>query len=162
MKRAFLLLIAALAVAGGAFGLCYFAGSTACVWHATTRTNELDWLQHEFRLDPAEMARISAMHESYKPVCEELCLRLDAKKSELKQALAVRSGVTPEVERLLSEIGALRAECQTKMLRHFEEVARTMPAPQGERYLAEMERVTLGLSVQHESGMDMSRPHEHP
>jgi hypothetical protein len=162
MKRPLLLLIAALALAGGAFGLCYFAGSRVCVWRAAPQTNALGWLQQEFHLDAVEMARISALHEAYKPVCQAMCDRLAAKKRELVQALAAKSGVTPEVERSLSEIGALRAECQTKMLRHFQEVARSMPAPQGERYLAEMERATLGLSSEHEVGMEMSASHEHP
>jgi hypothetical protein len=156
------LLVAALAVAGGVFALCYFAGSRVCVWRAATQTNELGWLQREFHLDDAEMRRISALHEGYKPVCEEMCLHLATKNKELAKTLASRPGVTLEVERLLSEIAALRVECQTKMLHHFQEVANSMPAAQGERYLAEMERVTLGLSSGQERGMEMSPPHEHP
>jgi hypothetical protein len=162
MKRPFFLLVAALAVAGGVFTLCYLAGSRVCVWRAATQTNELGWLQLEFHLDDAEMGRISALHEGYKPVCEEMCLRLAAKNKELETTLASRTGVTPEVERLLSEIAALRVECQTKMLHHFQEVANSMPTMQGERYLAEMERVTLGLSSGQEPGMEMSPLHEHP
>ena len=47
------------------------------------------------------------------------------------------------------------------MLQHFTEVSQTMPPEQGRRYLAEMQRLTLGLHEQTESSMSGPMDHEH-
>jgi hypothetical protein len=49
------------------------------------------------------------------------------------------------------------------MLAHFFEVSRAMPAEQGRRYLAEMQRLTLGFHEQIENTMSggTSSPHVH-
>jgi len=47
------------------------------------------------------------------------------------------------------------------MLQHFTEVSQTMPPEQGRRYLAEMQRLTLGLHEQTEPSMSESMDHEH-
>jgi hypothetical protein len=49
------------------------------------------------------------------------------------------------------------------MLRHFYEVSQAMPTDQGRRYLAEMQRLTLGFHEQFEQAMSAgpSAPHEH-
>jgi hypothetical protein len=47
------------------------------------------------------------------------------------------------------------------MLQHFTEVSQTMPPEQGRRYLAEMQRLTLGLHEQTETSMSGSAGHEH-
>ena len=54
-------------------------------------------------------------------------------------------------------------ECQTQMLRHFYEVSQAMPPEQGRRYLAEMQRLTLGFHDQFEKAMSAgpSAPHDH-
>jgi hypothetical protein len=160
MKRPFLLLIAVLALAAGAFAIFYFAGSRLCVWHGAAQTNELAWLQTEFHLDDAEMRRISALHDAYKPLCEEMCVRLAKKTRELEQALKGATNVSSEIEGKLNEVAALRAECQANMLRHFQEVSRAMPVEQGRRYLAEMQRMTFGLSGPSQRLMEKSAGHE--
>ncbi len=63
------------------------------------------------------------------------------------------SSVTAEVERILAEIGSLRAQCQSAMLRHFDEVSRAMPPDEGRRYLSEMRRLTIESHEQIESAM---------
>ena len=46
------------------------------------------------------------------------------------------------------------------MLQHFAEVSQTMPPEQGRRYLAEMQRITLGLHEQTEQSMSESMGHD--
>ena len=46
-----------------------------------------DWLQQEFHLNDAELARIQKLHEGYLPKCAEMCVKIAAKKSELETAL---------------------------------------------------------------------------
>jgi hypothetical protein len=59
------------------------------------------------------------------------------------------------------ELCELRARCQLEMLRHFVEVSQAMPPDQGKRYLAEMQRITLGFHEQIEQSMSHSGEHEH-
>jgi hypothetical protein len=90
-----------------------------------------------------------------------MCEKIAAKKREVDQTLAGATGVTSEAEQRLVELGALRAQCQAHMLRHFVEVSRVMPPAQGKRYLAEMQRLTLGFHEQIEQSMSGSAGHSH-
>ncbi|HRI14263.1 MAG TPA: hypothetical protein PLX89_14810, partial [Verrucomicrobiota bacterium] len=85
-----------------------------------------------------------------------------AKNLELEAALVGATNVSPAVKRGLAEVATLRAECQAQMLRHFQEVARTMPSAQGARYFAEMQRVTPELHAELEDAVIQSTHHEHP
>jgi hypothetical protein len=102
--------------------------------------DDLSWLKREFRLSDSEMLRIRQLHEGYLPKCREMCGKIAAKQSELEAVLA--KGEAPDAK--LTELGALRAQCQAQMLRHFQEVSQAMPPEQGKRYLSEMQRLTLG------------------
>ena len=145
MKRSVLILIGVIALAAGAFVISHVAGDRICCAMGSGRTNELAWLQDEFHLGEAEMGRISRLHESYRPVCDRMCVQLATQRDELDRALAGSTNVTPEIQRLLEGLASLHAECQTTMLRHFHEVAATMPPEPAKRYLDEMKRVALGI-----------------
>lgn len=121
---------------------------------ARSRRDELEWLVEEFGVSPEELRRIRVLHEAYRPQCERMCFRLAEGNRELGDLL--RRGDVPEaqVESKLLEIARLRAECQVGMLRHFDEVAKTMPTATGTRYLATMRQHTLG--------METSTVHSHP
>ena len=134
-----------------------------CVRHVTSSADDLDWLRQEFRLSEAELTRVRELHEGYLPQCAAMCTEITAKKREVEAALAVATNITVEAEIKLAELGALRARCQTQMLRHFVEVSQAMPAEQGKRYLVEMQRLTLGFHEQIEQSMatSKSKHHEH-
>jgi small-conductance mechanosensitive channel len=123
--------------------------------------SDLDWLQQEFHLGDAEMARIQKLHEGYLPKCADMCAKIAAKKSEVETALNGSTNVNPAARQKLEELAALRAQCQAQMLQHFTEVSQTMPSEQGRRYLAEMQRLTLGLHEQTESSMSKSADEMH-
>ena len=84
-----------------------------------------------------------------------------AKKRELESALTGATNVTAEAQKKLTELAALRAQCQTQMLRHFVEVSQAMPPEPGRRYLAEMQRLTLGFHEQIEQSMSDPEGHAH-
>jgi len=126
----------------------------------TTTTDNLAWLQTEFHLSDAEMTDIRKLHADYEPKCMEMCAQIAAKKIELAAALANATNVTVAAQNKLSELHALRAQCQTQMLRHFFEVSCTMPPEQGRRYLVEMEKLTLGVAEPMEQSMSMPAAHE--
>jgi len=167
MNRSLVILLGALVLGVALFGGSYFAGSRAC--RMTRSADDLSWLRDEFHLSDAEMARIQKLHEGYLPKCAEMCAKIAAKKSELETALnpdthvGVNSttNVNPVAQQKLAELAALRAQCQSQMLQHFIEVSQTMPPEPGRRYLAEMQRLTLGFHEQTEQSMSGSAGHEH-
>ena len=146
MPRSLVLILSALLFATGVFTACYFSAARTCSAVAKSG-DELDWLRKEFRLSNAEMTRVRALHAGYRPQCEAMCARIAAKNRELSAALDGSTNLSAVGREKLAEAAALRAECQAQMLRHFQEVARAMPAEQGTRYLAEMQRLTLGLHL---------------
>jgi len=107
------------------------------------------------------MEKVRRLHEGYLPKCREHCARMAGRKQELQELLGSEKPDFAAVERKLAEIGAIRAQCQTAMLRHFQEVGESMPPEQGRRYLAEMRRLTLGFHEQIERNMSTgSCPHD--
>jgi hypothetical protein len=130
---------------------------------AARPADELDWLRLEFRLSDADLARVRQLHEGYLPRCRDFCERIEARKRELQSLLEAGTNAASALEQKLVEIGTLRAQCQAAMLQHFREVCQVMPPEQGRRYLAEMQRLTLGFHEQFERSMAPaeSRPHGH-
>ena len=145
------------AVFAGAFLL----GRQICATPKTNPADDLAWLCREFQLSSNALANVRQLHEGYLPKCGEMCARIAAKKQELAAALAGATNVNPAVEQTLKELGELRAQCQAQMLRHFVEVSQAMPPEQGRRYLAEMQRLTLGAHEQIEQSMSDHAGHEH-
>lgn len=152
-------LLLGLVVAGVVFCASYWTGGRIQATRGQP-ADELAWLSHEFQLTDAELTRIRLLHEGYKPQCEAMCARIAEKNRQLKSLVNGATNVSFGIEQKLAEVAALRAECQAQMLRHFQEVARSMPEKQGTRYLAEMQRLTLGLQDHMEDGM-VDRPNEH-
>lgn len=161
MKRPLLIVVLALAAGVVLLAASYQLAARLCVKQMAANADDLDWLRQEFRLSEAELARVRALHDGYLPQCAEMCKAIATKKRELEEALTGTTNITAAAETKLAELGALRARCQTQMLRHFAEVSQTMPPEQGRRYLAEMQRFTLGFHEQIEQSMSQSPTHEH-
>lgn len=156
MNRPLLILLSALTLCAGLFAASYFTARHVTMICAGPATDNLSWLRDEFHLSDAEMARIQKLHEGYLPKCMEMCAQISAKKKEVADALGSGTNVTAEAQAKLTELAALRAKCQAQMLEHFAEVSRAMPPEEGKRYLAEMQKVTLGLHEDMEQTMSGS------
>jgi Heavy-metal resistance len=154
-------MVLALAAGVAMFALSFVIAQRLCVQQLSRSTDNLEWLREEFRLSADELARVRALHEGYLPQCAVLCEQIAAKKRELESTLAGVTNITAAAEQQLAELGVLRAHCQTQMLRHFVEVSQAMPPEQGRRYLAEMQRVTLGFHEQIEQSMPGAAGHDH-
>ena len=163
MRRSLLILLTVLVAGAAITGASYLLGCRLCARQLAGSGDDLAWLRREFRLSDAEMQRIRQLHEGYLPKCHENCALIAAKKQELQAALDRAQGMTPEAQQKLAEVAALRAQCQANMLGHFYEVSRAMPPEQGRRYLAEMQRLTLGFHEQIENTMspDPAAHHGH-
>jgi hypothetical protein len=161
MKRSLLILIVVLLAGTALFGASYVMGRRVCQACVTRSTDNLDWLRQEFNLSDAEMARVRELHESYLPKCAEMCAQIAAKKAELDQALAGATNISATAQQKLTELAVLRSQCQAQMLGHFMRVSQSMPPEQGRRYLAEMERLTVGAHEQTEETMSDHAGHVH-
>jgi len=161
MNRSLVILIGALALCGAVFAGSYFTARHATMVCCTRTMDDLSWLQTEFHLSDAEMARIRELHEGYLPKCGEVCMKIAAKKSELDAALGDGTNITAEAQVKLNELAALRAQCQAQMLQHFITVSQAMPPEEGRRYLDEMKQLTLGSHEQMEQSMSGDTGHEH-
>jgi len=162
MKRSLVILLGALALGAGIFGGAYFVAHRASVLCCARPTDDLDWLRTEFHLSAAELAHIRELHEGYLPQCAAICAKIAAKENELDSLGTIGTNCTAAAQVLLQDIAALRAQCQSQMLQHFVMVSQAMPPAQGQRYLAEMKRLTLGEHEQMEQSMSGNTGHEHP
>ena len=167
MRKSVLILLGGLLMATVAFSGVYYLGTAKGRALMSQPQPELAWLQKEFHLSDAELARITKLHEAYLPQCAQRCQRIAEQNEKLKKLLSQTSVVTPDIRTLFAERAATRAECEAEMLRHFLEVSRTMPPEQGRRYLEWVEQQTV-LSGQTMEMRHTSEPespmtgHHHP
>jgi Heavy-metal resistance len=159
MNRPLVILLGALVLGAAIFAGSYLVGQRACSMMSSA--DDLSWLRNEFHLNDADMARVRQLHEGYLPQCAEMCAKLAAKKAEVAAALAKGINVTAEAQKKLTELGELRAQCQGQMLQHFINVSHAMPPAEGRRYLAEMERMTIGSHEDIEQRMSPSTHGNH-
>lgn len=161
MKRPLLILIIAVLAGSALFASSYFMSRRVCEACGTKSTDNLEWLRQEFHLSDADMTRMRELHNTYMPKCADMCAQIAAKKLELNEALVGATNITDVAKQKLTEIAVLRAQCQAQMLQHFIEVSQAMPPEQGRRYLAEMERLTVGAHEQTEQTMSDHADHAH-
>jgi hypothetical protein len=161
MNRSLVILLGALALGAVIFTGAYYASQRATMMCCENPADDLTWLRQEFHLSDAEMARVRELHAGYLPQCEETCRRIAAAKRELAAIVGTSTNLTVEAQVKVNEVAALRAQCQSNMLQHFVAVSQAMPPAQGERYLAEMKRLTLGEHEQVEKSMSGEPAHEH-
>jgi hypothetical protein len=160
MKRSPVILFLALLAGGAVFIASFIVAQRVGAKRMANTADDLDWLRQEFRLTDAELARVRELHDGYLPKCAEMCHQIAAKKKELESALTGVTNITDAAEQKLTELAKLRSQCQAQMLRHFVEVSQAMPPEQGQRYLAEMQRITLGFHERIEQSMSPSADHE--
>jgi len=143
MKRSWLILLGGLLLAACAYACIYFYNTAAQRAVERSPRPELAWLQMEFHLTDAQLARVKELHNAYAPKCEEMCRSIDAKNAEIQKLLNATNVITPDIKRALAQAAEIRAECETAMLDHFYKVAQTMPPEQGRRYLDWVQREIL-------------------
>jgi hypothetical protein len=161
MNRSLIILLGALALGAAIFGGSYFAAQRTTMLGCENPADDLSWLKSEFKLGDVEMARIRELHKGYLPKCEEICRQIATAKRELAGIVGTGTNLSTGAQVKLGEIASLRTQCQSNMLTHFVAVSQAMPPAQGERYLAEMKRLTLGEHEQVEQSMSGETCHEH-
>ena len=143
MRKSAVIFVAGLFLAAAAYCALYFGATAGKRELLGGNAPELLWLKREFNLSDAEFERVSKLHGNYLPECKEMSRRIDQTNAVLKQMLSSGTNVTPEVENALADAAELRLHCQKMMLKHFYEVAATMPPAQGKRYLEWVQEKTF-------------------
>lgn len=134
MRRLYAFFAFVLLVGCAAYGVTYFVGTRL-------RTkNQWTWMQREFHLNPAQLARIQALYHAYKPQCTAGCARIQAAKENL-DAL-VRKGLrgSPDYVAAFEKWRDSRRSCNAACYRHMQKVAAVMNPADGRHYLAMMTR----------------------
>ena len=162
MKRSWLILLGGLLLAACAYACIYFHNTAAQRAVERNPRPELAWLQMEFQLTDAQLARVVELHNAYAPKCEEMCRSIDAKNVQIQKLLAATNVITLEIKQALAQAAEIRAECETAMLDHFYKVAQTMPAGQGKRYLDWVQQDILKPSKMMSGGALSSPPTGQP
>ena len=144
MKKPLVILILALIAGFAAFGItrkhCTTANSNTLLDHLP----ELAWLKTELALSDAQFSKVAELHDSYRPVCEEMCRRIDDSRARL-EAVALKSRSTDtELQKAIAEYERVRGECKMKMLEHLYQTAELMNEDQAERYLKAVLPAALG------------------
>jgi hypothetical protein len=164
MKKAGFIFLAGLVLSTAAFSGFYYLGTSSCRALMSEPQPELAWLKKEFKLSDAEFARITKLHESYLPECDERCKRIAEQDQQLQALMSDATNMTPQIQNLLTERAKTRADCEAEMLKHFLVVSRTMPPEQGRRYLAWVESQSClrgqAMEERHKNEKSMSaQPH---
>jgi hypothetical protein len=153
MKRALVILLAALVLGAATYFLC-FRMATQPMRRIASVNNELVWLAAEFRLSPDQTKRVEALHSAYEPRCSAMCRRIAENNAQLDKLIAGGREFTPEMERLLRESAKIQMECRRDMLQHIYAVAAVMPPAQGERYIGLLKMQVLQPGAIHPPATD--------
>lgn len=161
MNRSLVIVLCALFLGAALFAASFAISQRICRVCVQEPPGSLDWMQTQFHLNHDDMARIRKLHENYLSECKSMCRMIADKQHEVAAALNNTTNVTPVARQKLAELAACRAQCQSRMLQYFIDVSRRMPPAEGNRYLAEMQRLTLGLPGAQAQPMSDSAGHEH-
>jgi hypothetical protein len=146
MNRSLVIVLGALALGAVLFIGSFAASQRICRMCVAQPTGSLDWLQNEYHLNNEQIGRIQNLHQAYLTQCAAMCQTIDGKKQEVEAALNNSTNVNPVAAQKIEDLAACRAHCQSQMLQYFISVSQIMSPDQGHRYLAEMEKNTLGFS----------------
>ncbi|MFZ2281070.1 MAG: hypothetical protein WAW39_24940 [Prosthecobacter sp.] len=161
MKRGFWILI--LSLLAGLMGFVVSRQQCRCAWNERTATQErgsqlpgLEWLRHEFGLSNEQFTKVSELHLAYRPICENLCMKVMASHAKVKRLVGGGTQVSPDLISALKEHAELHVESQTAMLSHLYRTASCMTPEQARHYLDAMLPQVIEMGMEPE---DMSSGH---
>lgn len=148
MKRALVILLAALVLGAGAYFLC-FRMATQPIRQMALVNDELGWLATEFHLSPEQTKQVEKLHSAYEPRCMAMCRKIAENSAQLERLITTKHEFTPEMERLLRDSAEIQIECRREMLTHIYAVAAVMPPEQGARYIELLKMQVLQPGTPH-------------
>jgi len=94
MKRAWIIIIGRLLVAGTAYACIYLTYTAAQRFVGKNEKPALAWLRQEYQLSDAQFARVRELHEAYHPRCMEMGGKIEEKNAQLQKLLAATNVLT--------------------------------------------------------------------
>lgn len=131
-RRLFAFLLLVLAVATAAYAVTYYVG------RSLQSNDQWTWMQREFHLTPAQLARIQALQAAYKPKCTAGCARIMAAQKDVDRLAGKGLRGTPTYAAAMKKWQDSRRTCNEACYRHMLTVAAVMNPADGKRYLAMM------------------------
>jgi hypothetical protein len=135
MKKPFVILIAALIAGFIAFGITRKHCSVSKDSTLLDDLPELAWLRTELVLADAQFAKVAELHTAYRPVCAEMCRRIDESRMRLEAVALKHRTMDPELQQAIADYERVRGECKMKMLEHLYQTAALMNEEQAGRYI---------------------------
>lgn len=148
MVRSLIIVLGALALGAALFIGSFTLSRNVCQACIAEPPGSLHWLQSQYHLSHEETVRIQKLHNDYLSQCDSMCRIITAKQQEVEATLNNATNVNSVAQEKLDDLAACRAHCQSQMLQYFVNVSRIMPPEEGRRYLADMEKETLGSNPQ--------------
>ena len=144
MKKPVIILILALIAGFVAFGItrkhCTTSNSNALL----DQLPELGWLKSELKLSDTQFSKVAELHNAYRPVCKEMCSRIDESRARLEGVVLKNRSMNTELQQVTVEYERVRGECKMKMLEHLYQTAALMSEEQAGRYLKAVLPAALG------------------
>ncbi|HEV2328144.1 MAG TPA: hypothetical protein VGY56_05065 [Verrucomicrobiae bacterium] len=144
MVRSLIIVLGALALGAALFIGSFALSRNVCRVCVAEPPGSPHWLQSQYHLSNEEMAGIQKLHNDYLSQCDLMCRMITEKQQAVATALNNSTNVSFLAQQKIDELAACRAHCQSQMLQYFVNVSRIMPPDEGRRYLADMEKDTLG------------------
>jgi len=135
MKRAVLFLILTALVSAVGYFACYEMATRSAKHCLAHPDGGMVWLRSEYHLSDAQFAKVTKMHEDYRPTCARMCQRIAVSNAKVNDLIASSATVTPETAAALKEWALLQNECRLAMLQHVYAVSAEMNPEDGRRYL---------------------------
>ena len=149
MKKAFIIIFMAGAVALAGYRISYRCATASSESMLTKPGGEMEWLKCEYHLSDAQFARIQQLHRDYAPTCDLMCEKIAKANGKLDQLVNTNRTVTPEVTAAMKECLAAQAECREAMLGHVYAVSAEMSRQDGARYLQMMKARIVEPAMPH-------------
>lgn len=150
MKRLWVLLGLVVLVGATSYAIYYNRAMADGVMTPDGTDAELAWLRREFALTPVQYEKVLALHNAYRPICAEHCIRYIAVRQRLDALLKTQTSWSPEASGAIAEQALIQGECHGSMLKYAYDVAACMTPEQSRRYL---EMVKLQLMEGDPAGM---------
>ncbi len=135
MRRLFVIIIVALLCGTASFFFTRSKQASASNDILLDQLPELAWLQTELKLTDAEYEKVKALHQSYRPKCEELCHRVHTSHQAAVELATKSRKIDPALAAAIAEHARVTADCQKAMLEHIYETASSLTPDKAKVYL---------------------------
>ena len=156
MKKGLLILVLAIAASILAFFLTHSKSVTNTDPVFLDSMPELVWLRTDLKLSDEQFSKVEQLHRDYRPVCAEMCHRIEQSRASLAKLAGAQDGMSEDLAKAIQMHGHVIAECKRSMLEHIYQTASLMDEQQARRYL----EVTIPLALDSAHGRTPTRSHE--